>query len=170
MIIDCRDQLIYKLAAYLLLRPWRRVPLLAVDLVLRQPFNLRHKLSAALKRLLFTRVDHFIHYFKDISGYTRHFGIPAARSSYVPFKVNINDVALSPDEIREEYVFTMGVSLRDYDTFIRAVAEVPYPAAIPEFSFENFEGRDRSSGMDEEQHPGKSDHSSRLWRTRGLDS
>jgi glycosyltransferase involved in cell wall biosynthesis len=144
IIIDCRDTLIYKLAAYLLLRPWRRAPLVAVDLVLRQPLKLRHKLSAVLKRLLFMRVDHFIHYFRDISGYTRYFGIAAARSSYVPFKVNISDVELSPEDIREDYVFTMGVSLRDYDTFIRAVAELPYPAAIPEFSFENVEGRDRT--------------------------
>lgn len=144
VIIDCRDTLIYKLAVYKLLRPWRKLPLIAVDLVLRRSFNLRHKLYAVLKRLLFTRVDHFIHYFRDITGYTRHFGISAARSSYVPFKVNISDVRLSPAEIREEYVFTMGVSLRDYDTFIRAISELPYPAAIPEFCFENFEGRDRS--------------------------
>src|SRR5580704_13180799 len=144
VIIDCRDTLIYKLAAYLLLRPWRKMPLIAVDVVLRQPLGLRHKLSAGLKRLLFARVDPFIHYFKDVSGYTRYFGITAARSSYVPFKVNINDVPLTPREISEDYVFTMGVSLRDYDTFIRAISALPYPAAIPEFSFENFEGRDRS--------------------------
>jgi glycosyltransferase involved in cell wall biosynthesis len=153
VIIDCRDTLIYKLAAYLLLRPWRKMPLVAVDLVLRRPFKLRHKLSAAIKRLLFTRVHHFIHYFRDISGYTRHFGISAVRSSYVPFKVNIYDVQLSPEEIREEYVFTMGVSLRDYDTFIRAISELPYPAAIPEFSFENFDDRDRSSGWTKDNIP-----------------
>jgi len=153
VIIDCRDTLIYKLAAYFLLRPWRKTLLIAVDLVLRRPIKLRHKLSAVLKRLLFTRVDHFIHYFRDISGYTRHFGISAARSSYVPFKVNIFDVQLAPEEIREEYVFTMGVSLRDYDTFIRAISDLPYPAAIPEFSFENFEGRDRSSGWTKDNIP-----------------
>jgi glycosyltransferase involved in cell wall biosynthesis len=153
IIIDCRDTLIYKLAAHLMLRPWRKTPLIAVDLVLRRPFNLRHKLSAAMKRLLFTRVNHFIHYFKDISGYTRHFGIPEARSSYVPFKVNIYGVQLPPEEIREEYVFTMGVSMRDYDTFIRAISELPYPAAIPEFSFENFEGRDRLSGWTKDNIP-----------------
>jgi glycosyltransferase involved in cell wall biosynthesis len=153
VIIDCRDTLIYKLAAYMLLRPWKKKPLIAVDLVLRHPFKLRHKLSAVVKRLLFTRVDHFIHYFRDISGYTRHFGISAARSSYVPFKVNIFDVRLSPEEIGEEYVFTMGVSLRDYDTFIRAISELPYPAAIPEFSFENFEGRDRSWGWTKDNVP-----------------
>jgi glycosyltransferase involved in cell wall biosynthesis len=145
--------LTYKVAAYLTLRPWRKTRLIAVDLVLRRPVKLRHNLSAVLKRLLFRRVDHFIHYFTDISGYTRHFGISAARSSYVPFKVNISEVRPSPEEIREEYVFTMGVSLRDYDTYIRASAELPYPAAIPEFSFENFEGRDRTSGWTRDNVP-----------------
>jgi glycosyltransferase involved in cell wall biosynthesis len=91
-----------------------------------------------------SRVAHFIHYFRDISGYTRHFGISAARSSFVPFKVNIRDIRLSPAEIAEDYIFTMGRSLRDYDSFIRAVAALPYPAAIPEFSFNDFEGKDKT--------------------------
>lgn len=143
IVVDCRDFLIYRLAAHFLLFPWRRKPLIAVDLVLRKPQSLRHRFTAVIKRLLLTRVSHFIHYFKDISGYTKYFGVPQVRSSYVPFKVNIHHLDLSPGDLREEYVFTMGVSLRDYDTFIRAIAELPYPATIPEFSFEHFEGRDR---------------------------
>jgi glycosyltransferase involved in cell wall biosynthesis len=143
LVIDCRDLLIYRLAAHFLLFPWTRKPLIAVDLVLRKPLRLRHRLTALFKRVLLKRIDHFIHYFKDISGYTRYFGIQQARSSYVPFKVNIRDLQPSSGGVREEYIFTMGVSLRDYDTFIRAVAALPYRAAIPEFSFEHFEGRDR---------------------------
>ena len=143
IVVDCRNFLIYKLAAHFLLFPWSRKPLIAVDLVLRKPQRLRHRITALMKRLLLTRVDHFIHYFRDVSGYTRYFGVSQARSSYVPFKVNIQDMHLSAADIREEYVFTMGVSLRDYDTFIRAMAQLPYPAAIPKFSFEHFEGRDQ---------------------------
>ena len=143
IVIDCRDLLIYKLAAYFLLFPWKRQRIIAVDLVLRKPLGFRHRLTALIKRALLTRVDHFIHYFRDVSGYTRYFGVSNSRSSYVPFKVNIRDLQLSPEHVREEYVFTMGVSLRDYDTFIRAVAALPYPAAIPEFSFEHFEGRNK---------------------------
>jgi glycosyltransferase involved in cell wall biosynthesis len=154
IVVDCRDSLIYRVAAYFLLFPWRHRPLVAVDLVLRQPQRPWHRLTALIKRLLFTRVDHFIHYFKDISGYSRYFGIPAARSSYVPFKVNIRDTQLSAADISEEYVFTMGVSLRDYATFIRAVAELPYPAAIPAFSFDNFEGRDEQFPWTRENVPG----------------
>jgi glycosyltransferase involved in cell wall biosynthesis len=144
IVIDCRDLLVYRLCAHFLIFPWTRKPLVAVDLVLRKPTWLRHKLGAVIKRLLLSRVHHFIHYFKDISGYTRHFGISAARSSFVPFKVNIQHINLSANEISEDYIFTIGRSLRDYDSFIRAVAELPYPAVIPEFSFDNFEDRDET--------------------------
>jgi glycosyltransferase involved in cell wall biosynthesis len=142
IVIDCRDPLLYRICIHFLLFPWTRKPLVAVDLVLRRPVRLAQKIGALIKRVLLLRVDHFIHYFRDISGYTRHFGISPARSSYVPFKVNIQNIRLSPAEVSEDYIFTMGRSLRDYDTFIRAVAELPYPAAIPEFSFNDFEGKD----------------------------
>jgi glycosyltransferase involved in cell wall biosynthesis len=144
IVIDCRDLLLYRICMHFLLLPWTRKPLVAVDLVLRKPVDLRHRVGAWIKRFLLLRVDHFIHYFRDISGYTRHFGISSARSSYVPFKVNIQNIRLSPAQISEDYIFTMGRSLRDYDSFIRAVAELPYPAAIPEFSFNDFEGKDKS--------------------------
>jgi glycosyltransferase involved in cell wall biosynthesis len=148
VVIDCRDSLLYRLTWHFLLFPWRRRRLVAVDLVLRQPLRWRHKLSAQIKKLLFRRVDHFIHYFRDISGYARYFGISPERSSYVPFKVNIQQLDLSPADVSEDYVFTMGVSLRDYDTYIRAIAQLPYPAAIPQFSLENFEGRGPSFPWD----------------------
>jgi len=139
IVLDCQDFLIYKLAAYFLLFPRKRIPLIAVDLVLRKPLGFRHNVTALVKRALLSRVDHFIHYFRNISGYTRYFGVTEARSSYVPFKVNIRSSPLPASDLKEEYIFTMGVSLRDYDTFIRAIAELPYPAAIPEFSFLHFE-------------------------------
>jgi glycosyltransferase involved in cell wall biosynthesis len=153
IIVDCRDQLLNRICIHFLLFPWTRRPLVAVDLVLRIPRSRKQKFSARIKRLLFSRITHFIHFFRDISGYTRFFGISEAQSSYVPFKVNIQDVALSPDEIGEEYIFTIGRSLRDYDTFIRAVAVLPYPAAIPEFSFKEFEGKDASFTWTEENLP-----------------
>jgi glycosyltransferase involved in cell wall biosynthesis len=142
IVVDCRNRLIFKLAAYFLLRPWKRKSLVAVDIVLRKPLRLRDRASALLKRVLLRRVDHFVHFFRDVSGYTRYFGIGSARSSYVPFKVNIQGVRPSTADLTEEYVLSMGVSLRDYDTLIRAVAELPYPVVIPEYSFERFEGRD----------------------------
>lgn len=142
IVLNCGDALMYSIARHFMLFPWRRRPLIAVDLVLRRPESLQHRLTASVKRMLLTQVTHFIHYFKDWSGYQRHFGIEPSRSSFVPFKVNNMHLQVGADEFGEDYVFTMGRSLRDYDTFIRAIAELPYPAAIPQFSFEDFEGRD----------------------------
>jgi glycosyltransferase involved in cell wall biosynthesis len=144
VVIDCRDVLLYRICTHFLLFPWTRKPLVAVDLVLRKPTGLRRRVAALAKRILLSRVQHYIHYFQDISGYTKHFGISRARSSYVPFKVNIRSVNLTSEDISEDFIFTMGQSLRDYDTFIRAIAELPYPAAIPEFSFDSFEGKDET--------------------------
>jgi len=153
IVIDCRDLLLYRICIHFLLFPWTRKPLVAVDLVLRIPAQLKQRIGAVLKRVLLSRVAHFIHYFRDISSYTRYFGISAARSSYVPFKVNIQDIHLSPAEFGDDYIFTMGRSLRDYDSFIRAIAELPYPAAIPEFSFNDFEGKDETFAWTKENVP-----------------
>jgi glycosyltransferase involved in cell wall biosynthesis len=143
LVIDCRDTLFYRIAMHFVLLPWRRKPLVAVDLVLRKPKSMRHRVGIFVKRLLFRQVAHFIHYFHDISGYTKYFGIRPQQSSFVPFKVNDREQVGFEEKKGESYVFTMGRSLRDYDTFIRAIAQLPYPAAIPEFSFDRFEGRDR---------------------------
>ncbi|MBS0377897.1 MAG: glycosyltransferase [Proteobacteria bacterium] len=141
VVINCGDALLYRTARHFLINPWAKKPLIAVDLVLRRPDTVRHRVTAAVKRVLLGQVTHFIHYFKDWSGYERHFGVAQSRSSYVPFKVNNRHLRDIAGALTEEYVFTMGRSLRDYDTFIRAIGRLPYPAAIPQFSFDDFEGK-----------------------------
>jgi glycosyltransferase involved in cell wall biosynthesis len=153
VVVNCGDALLYSIARHFLLFPWRRRPLIAVDLVLRRPETIRHRVTATVKRVLLTQVSHFIHYFKDWTGYERYFGVKPSKSSYVPFKVNNMHIRVSADEISEDYVFTMGRSLRDYDTFVRAIAQLPYPAAISKFSFEDFEGRSRAFHWNAENVP-----------------
>lgn len=78
------------------------------------------------------RVDHFIHYFKDLAGYSRYFGITPERSIYVPFKVN-SWHQLPPRETLSAdgaYVFTGGRSLRDLDTFVEAMRRVSCPGQL----------------------------------------
>jgi hypothetical protein len=154
VVVNCGDALLYRMAARFLLMPWTKRPLVAVDLVLRRPTAAHSQVAAGIKRLLLAQVTHFIHYFRDISGYTKYFGISQAKSSFVPFKVNNMHLQVRAEDIGEDYVFTMGRSLRDYDTFIRAVAELPYPAAIPQFSFESFEGKSASFHWDAGNIPG----------------
>ena len=143
-VIDCRDSLLFQACAHLLARPWARTPIVAVDLVLRKPESMQQRLGALAKRALFSRVNHFIHYFRDVSGYERYFGIPSRRSSYVPFKVNNIHINLPEADFGEEYIIAVGRSLRDYDTYIRAIADLPYPAVLSQYCFRDFEGRNAS--------------------------
>jgi glycosyltransferase involved in cell wall biosynthesis len=141
VVLNCGGTLLYSIARHFLLFPWTRRPLVAVDLVLRRPETAVYRAKAWPRRLLLAQVDHFIHYFRDLSGYTRYFGVRATRSSYVPFKVNNSHMRVDAHEFGEDYILAAGQALRDYDTFIRAVADLPYPAAIPRFSFDGFEGK-----------------------------
>jgi glycosyltransferase involved in cell wall biosynthesis len=143
-VIDCRDSLFHRACVHALAFPWARKPLVAVDLVLRRPDRLRSRVAALVKRVLFSRVDHYIHFFRDVSEYTRHFGIPSERGSYVPFKVNNPDIKLPATDFGEDYIIAVGRSLRDYDTYIRAIQGLPYPAVLSEYCFSDFEGKDAS--------------------------
>jgi glycosyltransferase involved in cell wall biosynthesis len=108
-----------------------RRPLIAVDLVLREPEDVAARLELPLKKALLHRVDRFIHYFRDLRGLTRVYGIGPEHSSYVPFKVNLADRhALSP-EPEGEYALCFGRSMRDFDTFLEAMERLPdIPGAI----------------------------------------
>ena len=132
IIIDGNPQLVLDLCLYFFFHPRRRRPLVSVDIVLRAPpAGVGPALKTWVKRLLLTRVDHFIHYFKDLRGYSQYYGITPERSSFVPFKPNLRyryDAMLRADG---RYVLCFGRSLRDYDTFLRAAELFDYPAAVP---------------------------------------
>jgi glycosyltransferase involved in cell wall biosynthesis len=112
--------------------PWKRKPIVAVDLVLRRPKTFPARLAALVKRLLLARIDHFIHYFRDLDGYSSWYGITPQRSSFVPFKPNLR-YRYEPrlDLPGGDYVLCFGRSLRDYDTFFDAMQGLPFPGAIP---------------------------------------
>ncbi|MEK7405620.1 MAG: glycosyltransferase [Acidobacteriota bacterium] len=136
ILIDCNPKLVLQVCALFTAFPWMRRPLVANDLVLRQPERLSHRLLLGPKRLLLARVDHFIHYFKDLSGYQRYFGIGPERSSFVPFKPNLRGHYHGGPDADGQYVLLFGRSLRDFDTFFDAIERLPYPAAIarPDFA------------------------------------
>ncbi len=130
-LVNCDPSLTLRLALWRKLHPGVKVRLVAVDLVLRRPRGLRDTLLMPAKRFLLNSVDHFIHYFRDVSAYHATFGIDAARSSFVPFKTNLAaSHTLSPDRGTEQYILCFGRSMRDFDTFFEAVEKLPFPAAI----------------------------------------
>jgi glycosyltransferase involved in cell wall biosynthesis len=120
--------------------PFLKKPIIAVDIILRRPHTVKEKLIAWFKKILLKRVDHFVHYFRALDGYEKIYGISSEKSSYVPFKANIFGDHRVPKMLvteKEEYVFSAGWSLRDYDTFFKAVSQLDYPAAIPEPNFQS---------------------------------
>jgi len=137
VIVNCDVRLTLQLQALFCLAPWKRKPMVAVDLVLRKPRMLADRLLVRLKKLLLARVDLFLHYFKDLSGYQRYYGIGEDRSRYVAFKPNIRFRYRTEPNPEGEYVLCMGRSMRDYDTFFEAIATLPYPAAIPRPNFDD---------------------------------
>jgi glycosyltransferase involved in cell wall biosynthesis len=136
LLINGNPDLVLGLCRHFVTRPRRRRPLICVDIVLRAPApGLVPAAKTFVKRLLLSRVDHFVHYFKDLRGYARYFGITPQRSSFVPFKPNLRYRHEGVPRADGRYVLCFGRSLRDYDTFFRAAELFPYPAAIPRPDF-----------------------------------
>ncbi|MGB8843212.1 MAG: glycosyltransferase [Aliidongia sp.] len=130
-LIDCNPRLVMALVA---LRPVRRAPVIAVDLVLRRPTS---RLSHPVKRFLLARADRYIHYFKDWQGIEAVYGIPSQRSTFVPFKPNLAFVGPTAPAPDGNYVLCFGRSLRDFDSFFAAIETLPFPAAIPYPDFDH---------------------------------
>jgi glycosyltransferase involved in cell wall biosynthesis len=128
-------ELVYRLAGARLRNRAGRIPLVAVDLVLRRPSTLKARASAFGKKMLLKRVDHFINYFRASEGYARFFGITPERSSWTHFKPNLRYRYEPSGNNEGRYVLCFGRSQRDYDTFFRAMATLPYPGAIPNPDF-----------------------------------
>jgi glycosyltransferase involved in cell wall biosynthesis len=132
ILINSDIVLTLRFSAYFLMYPWKRKPIVAVDLVLRRPKTFQARLAALVKRLLLARVDHFIHYFKDLDGYSSCYGITPERSSFVAFKPNLRYRYEPRLDLPEgDYVLCLGRSQRDYDTFFDAMEGLRFPAAIP---------------------------------------
>src|SRR5438270_5616737 len=106
-------------------------PIVAVDVVLRKSDTVKSWFSAAVTRHLLRKVDYFLHYFRDLGGYEKYFGISPDRSAYIPFKPNLRHRVQVQPNADGEYVLCIGHSMRDYETFFDAVDNLPYPAAIP---------------------------------------
>jgi glycosyltransferase involved in cell wall biosynthesis len=129
-VVNCDVQTVLQLASRRLVRRGASTPVVAVDLVLRIPSTLRAKILARLKRVLFSRVDLFINYFRDVSALDRYYGIGPARSAYVPFKSNLWSHRVDEPNPDGGYVLCFGRSLRDFDTFFDAMERIKHPGVI----------------------------------------
>lgn len=128
LLANCDPALTLRLAAALWFKP--AAPLVSVDVVLRRPGSLKTRVLLPFRRTVMRRVDHHIHFFRDVRGLQQVWGIGPEKSSFVPFKPNLSPEPDMSPAVPGEYILCFGRSLRDFDTFFDAVERIPYPAAI----------------------------------------
>jgi hypothetical protein len=104
--------------------------LVVSDPVMNPPHGIATAVRAAMKRWLLKRVDLFLVHQIDLAEYGRLYGITDDRSIYVPFKVNLLDVirTISPEE--GDYIFSCGVTNRDWSTLGAATRDLPYRVVV----------------------------------------
>ncbi len=112
--------------------PFGRCRLVSVDILFVRPVSFAQRVKAWVWKVLLRRIDHFVHYFKDLEGYRRYFGICPDRSTFVPFKANGWEHITPAEQLSPggDYVLTVGRSLRDLGTFVAAMRQVPYPGVL----------------------------------------
>lgn len=112
--------------------PFVRFRLVSVDLLLRRPTTLTARTKAFLQRILLSRVDRFLLYFKNLRGCERFYGIASDRAVYVPFKVNDWDkIHLWANTTSGgDYVMCAGRTMRDVDTFVEAMRRAGCPGLL----------------------------------------
>ena len=115
-----------------LLWPFARFRLVSADLILRPPKTWKDRLKIFVKRVLFSRVDRFVLYFRNLEGYERFYGIGPDRAAYVRFKVNGWDEieARERPEPEGSYVLCAGRTLRDVGTFVEAMRRAGCPGVL----------------------------------------
>lgn len=132
VLINCSPMELFELSLVRALVPFARSRVISLDTVLPIPRTdtFRQRVTLAVKRWLFRHVHLFIEYFKDTRGYERHYGIPADRFRYVPFKINRYEQVLRTATRDDGYVFCGGNTRRDFRTLLEAARRLPYPFRI----------------------------------------
>jgi hypothetical protein len=116
-----------------LINPFWRVKLVSVDILLR-PVGPGTKATfmAFIKKILLKKVDLFLLYFKNTDGYTKAYGIQPDKIRYIPFKVNSwEKIQNFPNTDKKgEYILCAGRTLRDIDTYLKALELTGLPGVL----------------------------------------
>lgn len=107
-----------------------RCALVVSDPVMNPPHGTLARLRAMVKRWLFRRVDLFLVHQRDLAEYSRFYGITPERSRYVPFKVNLLDIIRTLEAKEGDYIFSCGVTNRDWATLGQATRDLPWKVVV----------------------------------------
>jgi glycosyltransferase involved in cell wall biosynthesis len=104
--------------------------LVLLNLLVMAPVTPRQRAKFRLLAWLLGGMYKIIQYHRDTRDLQAHLRLPAERFDYIPFKVNRLDLVERTVPTDAGYIFCGGRTRRDFDTFITAVAELPYPVKI----------------------------------------
>lgn len=123
---------LFRLCLMRWLLPFARVPLVSVDIIFSRPEGPFQHLAALVKRVILKKVDLFVLYFRDLSGYQRYYGIGPDRAAYVPFKSNSWEIFSPSQKCNSDgnYVLAAGRTKRDFATYIEAMRIAGVPAIL----------------------------------------
>lgn len=107
-----------------------RCALVVSDPVMNPPRGSFGSMRAQLKRWLLKRVNLFVVHQRDLGEYSRLYGITSGRSNYVPFKVNLLDTIRTLAPRDGDYVFSCGVTNRDWATLGAATRDARYRVIV----------------------------------------
>lgn len=107
-----------------------RCAVVVSDAVMNPPHGAATVFRAAIKRWLLRRVNLFLVHQVDLAEYSSLYGITPERSTYVPFKVNLLDTISSLHREDGDYIFSCGVTNRDWATLGAATRDLPYRVVV----------------------------------------
>ena len=110
----------------------RCAQIISLDTVLPIPKTntLKQRVKLSAVRWLFKQPKVFIEYFRRTEGYTHHYGIPADKFSYIPFKVNGLEMIQQITPSDQGYIFCGGNTRRDFNSLIEAARQIDHPVRI----------------------------------------
>jgi glycosyltransferase involved in cell wall biosynthesis len=123
-----RDALI--LAALKSVVPFHRAKIVLLDVLLSTPNGFWGRAKARLIGRLLRRTHRIMLYYRNTQGWQQHYGIPADRFRYIPFKVNQREMISRITPVDGGYVFCGGKTRRDFATLFEAVKELDFPVKV----------------------------------------
>jgi glycosyltransferase involved in cell wall biosynthesis len=123
-----RDTLLLAMLKSLI--PFHRARIVMLDILLSTPTGLRGRAKAWLIGRLLRRTHRIMLYYRNTRGLQQHYGIPADRFLFIPFKVNQREMISRMRPTDGGYVFCGGKTRRDFATLFGAVKDLEYPVKV----------------------------------------
>jgi glycosyltransferase involved in cell wall biosynthesis len=110
--------------------PFHRARIVLLDVMLSTPTGFRGRVKAWVAGRLLSRVHRIMLYYKNTKGLERHYGIPAEKFHYIPFKINQPEMISGMTPVDGGHIFCGGKTRRDFATLFEAVRGLDYPVKV----------------------------------------